>query len=138
MENATKALLITGGALIAIIIISLFISMFSNIKSMEQTQDKKIEMQQIAAFNAEYEAFDKKVMYGADVITLANKIENNNNSYSANNIIKLYVNEEEIKNGHELENSDDHFKTSMFKCDSIHYNKNGRVDSIYISTYKEM
>jgi len=95
MENATKALLIAGGVLLAIIIISLFVSMYKSISGLEKAQDEKIEMQQISAFNAEYEAFDKKIMYGTDVITVMKKAINHNKqehaSSGASNCINIIV-----------------------------------------------
>ena len=70
MENASKALLIAGGILISIIVISLFVSMYGKMSSLQRTQKEQQEMEQISAFNAEYEAFDKKVMYGTDIMTV--------------------------------------------------------------------
>ena len=83
MENATKALLIAGGVLLAIIIISLFVSMYQSVSGLQQAQDDKIEMQQIAAFNAQFEAYDKKLIYGSEVITVMKKaIDNNKRKYT--------------------------------------------------------
>lgn len=134
MENASKALLIAGGILIAIILISIFISMYNNMSSFQKNQEQKKEMDQLAAFNAEFEAFDKKVMYGTDVITLANKVQNNNKKNGEDSIV-LYLNNTKVNNGNELIDSDENFKTKMFKCTIINYNELGRVSQIYISNY---
>lgn len=73
MENASKALLMAGGILLAILILSAFVFMFSSAKNFSASQDAKILEEQIKAFNSEYEAYNKTVMYGVDVITVINK-----------------------------------------------------------------
>lgn len=73
MENAAKALLIAGGVLLAIITISLFVYMITATSRMAQAQDEKTALEQLVAFNNQYEAYNKRVMYGTDVITVVNK-----------------------------------------------------------------
>lgn len=80
MENAAKALVIAGGVLLAIITISLFVYMTTATSRMAQAQDEKTALEQLVAFNSEYEAYNKRVMYGADLITVANKAINYNKS----------------------------------------------------------
>lgn len=41
MENAAKALLIAGGVLLAIIIISMFVMMYNKISDMQKTRRRK-------------------------------------------------------------------------------------------------
>ena len=78
MENASKALLIAGGVLIALIILTSFIVMYGRIANLQEEQEEQIKLEQIAEFNAKYEAYNKRIMYGADVITLMNKVQDNN------------------------------------------------------------
>ena len=78
MENASKALLIAGGILLAIITLSLVVYMITAASSMADAQDSKTLAEQITAFNKEYEAYNKRVMYGTDVITAINKAINHN------------------------------------------------------------
>ena len=80
MENAAKALVIAGGVLLAIITVSLFVYMTTATSRMAQAQDEKTALEQLVAFNSEYEAYNKRVMYGADLITVANKAINYNKS----------------------------------------------------------
>ena len=80
MENAAKALVIAGGVLLAIITVSLFVYMTTATSRMAQAQDEKIILEQLVAFNNEYEAYNKRVMYGTDLITVANKAINYNKS----------------------------------------------------------
>lgn len=73
MENVSKALLMAGGTLLAILILTVLIYMLNASNTLAQAQDEKKLAQQTAAFNKEYEAYDKSRMYGTDVITVVNK-----------------------------------------------------------------
>ena len=93
MENASKALLIAGAVLIALIIIIIGAYILNNYKSMEMgIQDVK-KAEQVKAFNAQYEAYNKKVMRGIDIITLINKAidynERNGNDPDPKNRIEI-------------------------------------------------
>ena len=74
MENASKALIIAGGILLAIMILALLVSVGISMSDMVGAQDEKILIQQTQEFNNQYLAYNKSVMYGIDVITVANKI----------------------------------------------------------------
>lgn len=73
MENASKALLMAGGVLIAIIILSLIVYIGTTTGRLAKAQDERTLAEQTEAFNKEYEAYYKKKMYGTDVITVVNK-----------------------------------------------------------------
>ena len=139
MENVSKALLIAGGILIAIIIISLFLSMYNRVSSIAKTEEEKKEIEQIQEFNAGYEAFDKSIMYGVDVITLFNKIDNNNHINPRNQIIlKLdgdVVNSIVVDKKNAFVNGTTivDFDKKLFKCTGIDYDdKTGKVNQICI------
>lgn len=135
MENASKALLIAGGVLIAIIIITMFIMMFSRLSNIQKDQEEQTRIEQLAAFNAEFEAYNKKVMYGVDVITLINKVAENNKKYSGNTDYQITV----ILNGVEVTNSssllNEENEKYLFKCSKMTYNGVGRVSTIEIVNY---
>ena len=78
MENATKALLIAGGVLIAIIIITLLVRTYGNISNFQRQQLTQEEARQIAEFNSEYTQYAGQYIYGTDVITIINKTTNHN------------------------------------------------------------
>lgn len=81
MEHANKAFLMVGGMLFAIMILSLVAFVFSSLTTLPTEQDINLEASQIAAFNNEYTAYDKKIMYGVDVISVLNKAKSNNDKY---------------------------------------------------------
>ena len=92
MENASKALIIAGAVLLSVMIVSLLIytgKSFGLIAKAEQdaklTEDRK-------KFNAEYEVYDKNLMYGTDVLSCLNKAQSNNQKYVNNNyFVKLKI-----------------------------------------------
>ena len=73
MDNATKAILISGGILLALVTLSLMVAMFGNIQRMEEAKDSKEVQAEINNWNAEWEAYNKKVMYVSDVLKVVNK-----------------------------------------------------------------
>lgn len=81
MENASKALEIAAGVLLGVLIMSLIAYFFTSISSWPEQQDNEKELEQTAKFNLEYEVYDKKGMYGADVISCLSKAVNNNEKY---------------------------------------------------------
>lgn len=82
MENASKALLMAGGILIAVLTIALVIQVFSSISHNYKAQDDIEAVEQITAFNKEYESYNRKLLRGTDVISVCNKAISNNNKYS--------------------------------------------------------
>lgn len=78
MENASKALLISGGALIAMLILSLVLLVTNNINSLQRAQADKTFQEQLSAFNMQFESYNKRIMYGTDVISVINKAVDNN------------------------------------------------------------
>lgn len=160
MENASKALLMAGGILLAILIISAFVFMFSSAKNFSASQDAKTLEDQIKAFNSEYEAYNKTVMYGTDVITVINKSMDYNHKIGENEaIINIKLNlknapaelsignkqeydvqrdSKELKNFFTSNSSNlKNFKTSIFKCTGVSYDGTGRINSMTFEYRKD-
>ena len=81
MENASKALIIAGSTLMGVLILSLFSMFLKEISVWPETQDEQKEIEQLAAFNKEFEVYDKSMMYGVDVISCLNKAKSYNEKY---------------------------------------------------------
>ena len=81
MENAVKALEIAAGVLLAVIILSLITYFFSTLSEWPSQEDTMETSEQLAKFNLEYEVYEKKAMYGVDVISCLNKAKSNNEKY---------------------------------------------------------
>ena len=87
MENATKALLMASGTLIGVMLVALMMYFFRSLSPFEETRQKTEETDQITAFNEEYTAYEKKLMYGVDLISVLNKANSNNEKYVAGTFV---------------------------------------------------
>lgn len=80
MENASKALLMAGGILIALLVIGALLLMFNQISTYQQSETSNEKNTQLAKFNMDFERYlDDSGISGADIVTLANKIVDYNN-----------------------------------------------------------
>lgn len=85
MENATKALLIAAGVMVAIMILSLLMIGYNQISSYYANKDKIEATEQLAKFNEDFENFNKKNIRGTDLITFMNKVIDYNERYAYSN-----------------------------------------------------
>lgn len=125
MDNAAKALLIAGGILLAIIILSLMVYMFSSLNAIGTAQDELKNAEHLAKWNAEWEAYNKRLLYGAEVYTVLNKAEQNNADFDNNkkDTVEVIVLENgkvkaEITEDGTVNNKDyvKNKETEIFKC----------------------
>ena len=160
MENATKALLMAGGVLIAIIIISLLVRTYGNMGQFQKQQLTAEEAEKLEAYNKEYTKYLNQYVYGTEVITVINKTldyqEKQNIEVTVNiSFIEPYTYKRKnkthttkritlkkdgdkyefmdfTKNNINITNSDNQdIKNRAFKCTSIGYdNTTGRVNKI--------
>lgn len=122
MENASKALLIAGGVLIAILIIGLLVNSFTSISSIQQTKLSEEEQEKLVKFNEQYTKYLGQYVYGTEVVTLRNKYENDK-------LVKVLPEELTVPTGVGQD-------TRYYKCTAIGYdNSTGRVNSI---TFEEI
>lgn len=102
MENSSKALYIAASVLIAVLILSLVVLTFNKMQDTQTAREKINDEKNLAAINAEYEAFNKRLMYGADVISCLNKAISNNTDAERNNDPDLYI-DVQVKLNREVE-----------------------------------
>lgn len=87
MENASKALIMAGGVLIALLIIGILVVFFNNLSDWQKISQTSEEVEQITEFNKPYDVYERNV-YGSELLSIANKIddynkrESNNKGYS--------------------------------------------------------
>lgn len=93
MENASKALLMAGGILIAIITIAVLVRSFSSISAFQQSSLTEEEQAQLVAFNEQYTKYLGQYVYGTEVITVINK-SLDNKSHKITTTIKFAKNGE--------------------------------------------
>lgn len=164
MENATKALLMAAGILIAIMTISALVLMYNRITEISKINDDQLKTEQLVAFNQEFEAFNRKDLYGSQIISVMNKMLDNNEKYrrldepnyememSVTFVIKddvfnkkkegtIYSSLSTLKAKiDEVERNTvsgmTEFKRKIFKCTSLQYNEEtGRVNKM---TFEEI
>lgn len=73
MENASKALLMAGGMLIALLIIGALLLAYNQIGDYEKAQTSSVKSTQVADFNKEFSKYSGDNVKGYDMITLVNK-----------------------------------------------------------------
>lgn len=75
MENASKALIMAGGILIALLIIGALLLMFNQIGDYEKGQQTNEKTSQLVQFNTDFERYtDDNGINGTDIISLINKV----------------------------------------------------------------
>lgn len=149
MENVSKFLLIAGGILITMITISVFYLMFDKSGDVADAMQANTTQKELVAFNTGFEAYNKKIMYGVDVISVINKAIDNNKDYYGTNLyddyyvdiefkyngktLNLKENESEIVKDYtskvaEKDNNEIHnFKFAAFKCTGVKYVKSSDI-----------
>ena len=124
MENASKALLMAGGVLIAIITIALLARSFSSIGMFQKAQLSEEEQAQLVAFNEQYTKYLNQYVYGTEVRTLINKYKNDG-------LVEVLPENLDTTAPHGVGED-----TKYYKCTAIGYdNSTGRVNSI---TFEEV
>lgn len=152
MENASKALLIAGGVLIAILIIGLLMYLWSALGSYNSQVETEQAKKQLAAFNKQYESYQRQILRGTDISSVINKVRNNNRINAENvdfqiswqfklrntaevAVLPAGIYKEANSSAYDnmINNTDDFrtFKNLYFRCSKIEYSsKNGRVNNI--------
>lgn len=74
MENASKALIMAGSVLIALLIIGALILMFNNLSNYQNVGDEGTKEAQIIEFNNQYETHNRKNVRGSDIYSLLNRV----------------------------------------------------------------
>jgi hypothetical protein len=112
MENASKALVLAGGILLAMMILALLVYMLNAMSDFQNNQDTRLSTRQIESFNKTYLAYDKTIMHGIDIITLVNKAMEHNRTVGAisTNPDAHYINI--------IIRTNEEFKTTVMKIDN--------------------
>lgn len=74
MENASKALIMAGSVLIALMIIGALLLMFNNLSNYQKTETQNTKEAQVIEFNNQYETFNRTNVRGSDLYSLLNKV----------------------------------------------------------------
>ena len=74
MENASKALIMAGSVLIALLVVGALVLMFSNLTSYQNSNEKATKDEQITKFNQEYSTYNRKDVRGNELYSLINRV----------------------------------------------------------------
>lgn len=74
MENASKALIMAGSVLIALLIIGALVLMFNSLSSYQKTNNESTTTAQTAEFNKQFETYNREDVRGSDLYSLLNKV----------------------------------------------------------------
>lgn len=147
MENASRALLIAGGILIGILTISIFYYMFNNIQSFVSATSDNSEEEELLEFNKGFEVYNKKIMYGTDVISVINKaMDNNKINGVTNDKTSPYYVDIVVTGVFSISNAwtpeatvnfflKSDFKTKTYRCKNVQYNSAGRICLMIFEEY---
>lgn len=74
MENSSKALLMAGGVLLALLVLSLLVLGYNSLTGYMSSDSENRKVEQLTKFNSEYEAYARTGVRGNELLTLMNKI----------------------------------------------------------------
>lgn len=136
MENATRALTMAGGILIALMILGALFLMFNNLSSYQNSNDASTKNSQIAEFNNQFEPYNKDNLNLMELKSIWNKIQSNNSKnpeYTINtNIDSIYSKiDKDFKSLPE-----DDKQNCVFGCTNVGYNFEGRINKMEFEKIK--
>ncbi len=144
MENASKALIMAGGVLIGVLIISLAVYLFVSFGQTSAEINSENSQKQLSQFNAKFTSYEGRndiTIY--EILTVASYANENNEYYKdgdSNYLIQVICNNINVANSAGVNRLKGEIKTQQqsglksYKCSGISYNKNGRVNKI---TFKQ-
>lgn len=111
MENASKALIIAGGILIGILILSVGVYIVQTAGRLSESYDEKLMQDEINAFNDKFLRYAKEIR-GQELYSLINLVKETNNKYIDNQDRRIYI----FVNGVDYSNfSDENAMIQMLK-----------------------
>ncbi len=89
MENASKALIMAGGVLVAVMILTMGVYLFQAIGSFSQTYDERLQQENTNTFNSKFEQYIREIN-AQEMVTLIN-LAIQTNEADATKEIKIYI-----------------------------------------------
>lgn len=133
MENATKALMIAAGVLLALLILSAAVVLYVSLQKNTNSYVEKVESTKISQYNSRFEAYrDKREVTITEIFSLVNYADERGSELGANTTVKI---NNSLINLHNLGYQDkiNYIKTCVdinFYCDSISYDTRGIANEI--------
>lgn len=139
MENASKALIMAGGILIALLVIGALVLMFNQLSYYQRTETDSEKTQQLADFNKEYLKYTYDDIKGYELISLVNKVIDYNikeevgNSVDYTKKITVVINMKKFKSKYGVKNI-----TSLFTKDTYTINNSNTIFSADLNNFRSM
>lgn len=137
MENASKALLIAGGILIAILIMTIGIVLFTNYRRLEISYNQRLETSEIQKFNANFTKYEGRTdITPQEIVTVINFAKNYEEKMGESvsvTIVSTTLNEDSEQQDlidFIKECCQENNELKRYKVGEIKYAENGIVNSI--------
>lgn len=137
MENASKALIMAGGVLIGVLIISLAVYLFVSFGQTSAEINSQNAQKQINQFNSQFTSYEGNNQLTAhDLITVTNFAIENNKYYDndSNYIVEVFLDNKKLTDNNnsyipkkELENETLIGVQYRYNCKILSYHDNGRI-----------
>lgn len=132
MENASKALIIAGSVLISVLIISALVLMFNQIGELQRTEATSEDEKKINEYNKQIESFERTGLYGSEILSIANLVNDYNkrqselNGYEPIEFIVEFNNEEDglekqYTSSYDLTEKFENFESKLSKLKNKRY-----------------
>ena len=128
MENASKALIIAGAILIAIVLITLGVVILQQGDSTTQTGETALNSREIESFNSQFQKYEGDSVSGTNVKALINAINSSNaaqNNSGGEHKIEFY--------GTSISKIKDVKPEKKYKVELRDHNNDGYVDQVNIT-----
>ena len=130
MENASKALLIAGGILIAMLIISIGVYLYINYSSVGEAYQTRMSSTEIQKFNENFTRYEgRENITIQEIVTLYNFVKD----YELKTGVKVTINGISGLKLDEPANAIRNNQTQLFKVTKIEYDNTGVVNKITFS-----
>ena len=139
MENASKALVMAGGILIALLVVGALMLMINQVSYYQKSETTSEKAQQQADFNKEYVQFTYDDVKGYELISLVNKVIDYNkkdavgNSVDYTKKITVIINMKEFKKKYCVSNV-----ASLFKQDTYTISNDNTIFSSDLNNFRTM
>lgn len=82
MENASKALLMAGGILLTMLVVTVLMYAFGLVSEYQANKDRLREIEEVAKFNQQFTGYERNDVLGYEVLSLVNKVIDYNQRHS--------------------------------------------------------
>lgn len=126
MENASKALLMAGGVLIAILVLTVFVALKASFDNTAQSYVDRLDLQELQKYNSNFETYeDRQDITAQEIVTLINFAKQKEQG------TQIFIGTEEVTNKNIDDQNELLFEklNTKFSYSSIEYNK-GKVTKV--------